>query len=1599
MRKKFICFIFSILSFLLFKESVLAKDVVVNVLPEQTKLFISSLDYSGVTCNNVSELKYFNVINNNGDYSVSVKSNVLFNEVYSEVLNCNYVKTNNENNLSNDKELNYVFNIKQNEYYEYKDLQVNESYLFKKDNINFDSCYSLDDNVSVKFSNGACLVKVKNKSSSVMEVIGIGGQVPYILKINVVDSASTDNVNYQSVNTQWESNELDYIKYNDYLMAGDEYDRNQEESDRNSDYESNYGSASANVSLSKSTACTSYYVDKLGSYKYFGQYKALEGGGYVGLLGMSTFKATEQCSENKDSYVAICLDPGMSTPEKIRYKLSRVINPTKSSVNQKFDKAAYYIASQIKNEGESLKNYDNTSIIATQLALRLISLTDNNAPTFYNSSNAKLFYYQYKYIADELAKAKNSKKTEFTLDTWSWCDLGIGPACSDFFRENGTADKDKEIKTKAENFLTAYLNNYPSFSFPTDTEFNFSMSDVEFETKDINSYNKEATFKGVINVPKGIDIKTEAKYKLYCNTNLQCQFALKSNGEYTLTVRYNKNYEGLLKKSNNLRVRLRFTNDKLNFSVSLLEPEDGSTSLQRLLIFNTDDTIIWLKFSSDMANKVCDMSNIINLPENMTTDEKNYFTSNDCCKSLSSSSPYYKALCACTTNNFKLVCDPNNDNYTDLYEVQEGRTNGIAKYSTCVVDVNWETNMQNSYDRNDAKLDASGNKVSLNAYKGNKYCRVSCFEDWQFVTSSFKNFTGDNAVLSGSYFQIDNDVFIGAKRTCVTTLVDYKMYYDDVKTLTNKIVVAYNSYVEFASAYDNMKKNWGHFGSGATCTDSTKPNPEIRKYIKSYTVESSSVAATKGGCCGCTNTLVESTDPDTGEVTSKEECVPNDCPAHTHYSYTEVKADCSIYNIHTHKGEALSSSLTDLDKDDTNGHSDDLKLNSASQTSSCTNATHGVTCSLKGSSSVNDGKCESDGWSDPFKTMVARVSYTSLNTAHLSTPGHTRTDGRTKTGALSLISGNVVAMHSYTRNLLKQYMKEMQELVTDMNACQNFYLTNTLKDNTKYNYGGTTAAKSYGTGFGYETTNPSKIANYVVSPNKIETIYDPDVRYQYEEAEYMTLIGDNNYLVNNTAKNKLYNTANNSCGLTGIKSGGQELKVCKNKVTTYSYGNKWENDTTSSRNYSDGTEKSTSTTNMSDDVLEKNKQIDVCQIVEQGEGLGWNNGTDATKSACLKAKLYYYKAYYRKQTLENSSFYLNKGNWFVNDKTDVKIHANSLNDSGDRESVKNIIKGKFIKSDWSPIARYNVFPIKITTRKNIYRYMYTFGNIGHYSDNTLGRIMGNETSIILDNRHVCFYEVIEKICKCCGDPIVTEYLDKGDSDKSDYGVITDNYLASYCKTHTCSNSEIGYDGNTPDYSSSGTLGFYSSSVSLYDLDGITSSKNNLSPNWSSNDTFYYEGTNYSTAKGGQLATYIEKVGEDIYNRNPEYSYYLTPSALNKIRKTGETGISQQGKDRIKGTDATGNGSSFSTNNFTDEENNTVVTFSHFTSVFLHQIMSDYITDQYRNVVIDTYPMWDSCIVTANDMKNDKPFKTMSTPCKWYDYVQCSGGQCFRLAYK
>ena len=84
---------------------------------------------------------------------------------------------------------------------------------------------------------------------------------------------------------------------------------------------------------------------------------------------------------------------------------------------------------------------------------------------------------------------------------------------------------------------------------------------------------------------------------------------------------------------------------------------------------------------------------------------------------------------------------------------------------SCIVDV---TSATDAIHKTNNLADASGNYYALMSYHDNQYCTVSCKEDWDISTASFKNFTGSNSVIAGQYFSIDTDMFIGGSRTCVT---------------------------------------------------------------------------------------------------------------------------------------------------------------------------------------------------------------------------------------------------------------------------------------------------------------------------------------------------------------------------------------------------------------------------------------------------------------------------------------------------------------------------------------------------------------------------------------------------------------------------------------------------------------------------------------------------------------------------------------------------------------------------------------------------------------------------------------------------------------
>ena len=174
----------------------------------------------------------------------------------------------------------------------------------------------------------------------------------------------------------------------------------------------------------------------------------------------------------------------------------------------------------------------------------------------------------------------------------------------------------------------------------------------------------------------------------------------------------------------------------------------------------------------------------------------------------------------------------------------------------------------------------------------------------------------------------------------------------------------------------------------------------------------------------------------------------------------------------------------------------------------------------------------------------------------------------------------------------------------------------------------------------------------------------------------------------------------------------------------------------------------------------------------------------------------------------------------------------------------------------------------MATPRNLYQYTYTFGDIGSFSGTKgdLGRIMGNDKSIIKDNTRSCFYEVYEEVCLCCG-----------------FSMKTDKNTANFINKNKSKYSYKLTDMNDVENNKGWTIAFYTNSVSLSNIDQGREYANRAT-NWSMNSPFMYSGDDkLTTDKGFQLQKEIEAIGENVYADSPEYAYYLTPDVLAEIR--------------------------------------------------------------------------------------------------------------------
>lgn len=593
------------------------------------------------------------------------------------------------------------------------------------------------------------------------------------------------------------------------------------------------------------------------------------------------------------------------------------------------------------------------------------------------------------------------------------------------------------------------------------------------------------------------------------------------------------------------------------------------------------------------------------------------------------------------------------------------------------------------------------------------------------------------------------------------------------------------------------------------------------------------------------------------------------------------------------------------------------------------------------------------------------------------------------------------------RSSMTSYHTQIYSHAEDLFDCQNFELHNRTddSDDSKEN----------------NPASTDSIMNMTRKYVNINTDFDPIATYTYDEDFFMSRVGAENILVQYTEKNdELYNKAigktygastNKAVNATitipsetDPKGKKVDTKLYRNYKETSYYNpiNLWKNaKQVGDSSKADATERLNTYHDKRYYVTtpdKASKKITLCTVGPRaGSGqvhVAFNTSSlEWTEGSCYQVNVDYKKVHYVKTSLSNSSYYKNKGYWYVRGG-DSKIHGDTI--SGAIKKFNGLNLGTTYKNNtdehkkWSMLGSFNVFPISMATPRNLYQYSYTFGNVGSYYDGTLGRIMGKDNSIIQNNKRTCFYEVFEEVCLCCGYLIepgdLVEQVAGGSGSYKEYRYVLSDTSKTGEGTH-------------------GTITFYSNSISLGDVD-LGRNSDTLASNWSDASPFMYNGDVMSTDKGKKLIDNIEYTGENIYSRKPEYAYYLTPDTLKVIRSYNESVGYDMNLERLYVADV----KKIECDGYSCKDGSTKdINFQHYGSNFLKNPPKG-INLNSSGVINSSYT--NTCYVKDSEYSGsyDMAAKMENGKCRWVDYIETnqtyynptsktSSNTWFRLAFK
>ncbi len=956
------------------------------------------------------------------------------------------------------------------------------------------------------------------------------------------------------------------------------------------------------------------------------------------------------------------------------------------------------------------------------------------------------------------------------------------------------------------------------------------------------------------------------------------------------------------------------------------------------------------------------------------------FVGAGCCSRILDEDHYvYKTYCndKCTTATYTPVCKADADErstggieHLKLHEASVPGTGEDNFYCIYSNNGSYSPGGNNTNDtRDNIKKTKEKHDIRMNSYAmedmaENKICAISCKEDWDFSLPNLKNYLGPNAVIAGQYFVVQKDKILKttASRTCITTRIDIDGWKREICNLSKEVVAKFNQ-KNIESVFAGIK------GELAGDIEVTMGDPI-------YYCEGAGWKKETHTGYGCS--------------TSNRGNCNDTC---TRGEYNDDGVECTEASWYLDDG---ANGKCD------NGKDADVCRNPIAVTGPTINfVTYTFDCTT-GIATVNN--------SYQFTAPEGSISNNFESGAKYG-EGHCKKEGTA--GAIWNGEDYVQAHGAYIDSMMEKYYlyatgKTYARRDTDWSADQSaIYEKNDDMKVCQH--------------WGFHINGKNKLTDVTNAKYTINTGFDPSITYSYDEPGYMDQLASHNTLTRNDLTYKFeygYYSYNNFNGKAYTQASGNP--VAQGSATYDATSN------ATSSALIDGTGLNLDSSYIGQQLFAYCTNGGSGSFVSAGDKVGHGAGATVTwnsKAGCSNGSEDYIKNanYIKRKVTLVSQYESSEYKWYYDT---VQGHRSLGKNPGDaRQACTN--RGSSCTKDTDKWRIYGdsqetniVFPIMETTPRNIYQYAFTFYNLGNYNDNRktghYGRIMGTNSSVIGNNNRVCFYEVVEGICYCCGDTLETELVtpstkeilgkksdgtnDPNGNDLTDSG--SGDYLSNYVMSMDITEDQL--KANKKDARYGATV----NSVSLYNIDEDIGDRK-IGANWTDGQHYNLEGYIYVTDKGGKLLENIKEEGEQVYEivdtpnvnqqKYPEYSYTLSPTALSTIRRVSSENGYQEKTETMELYGFTKLHSS-DLNSWVPTDKDPGI--AHYASHFLNETVKAYVTKEFENKVLSrlTNNANSICYVVdygtkgfvfgsgGNVYRGDGRNASGPTECRWIDYV-------------